>query len=254
MITQFALLLAHGISLMWMLMPRRLVTSGFFRIQSMVAMGLCVLAALAAGQLATNESPGNIVSLRIAAILAAVCGYFGSVFWRLDLRKAGTWCLSGVFVSTLTAVLLLIMPSNLQVSFATAISFLSAESAAAVVGGATAGMLLGHWYLTAPMMSLEPLKRLIQIWLIALMVRFVISGVATWNSLDQMQSSLLWTWMSLRWLAGLLAPLLLAVMSSRILNYRNTQAATGVLFAGVILVFLGEMSAALLQAEIQRPM
>ena len=43
-------------------------------------------------------------------------------------------------------------------------------------------------------------------------------------------------------------------MTIRILRYRNTQAATGVLFAGVILVFLGEMSAALLLAELRHPL
>ena len=43
-------------------------------------------------------------------------------------------------------------------------------------------------------------------------------------------------------------------MTLRILRYRNTQAATGVLFAAVILSFIGEMSAALLAGELQRPL
>ena len=54
----------------------------------------------------------------------------------------------------------------------------------------------------------------------------------------------------MRWLAGLLGPLVIACMADRILRYRNTQAATGVLFAGVILTFIGEMSAALLYTEL----
>ena len=58
----------------------------------------------------------------------------------------------------------------------------------------------------------------------------------------------------MRWLAGILGPLAIAVMAIRILRYRNTQAATGVLFAGVILVFIGEMAAALLYAELRVPL
>ena len=46
MIAQFALRLICGMSLMWAIMPRRQVTSGFFRIQMLVVMGLGVLATL----------------------------------------------------------------------------------------------------------------------------------------------------------------------------------------------------------------
>ena len=38
MIAQFALRLVCGISLMWLLMPRRQITSGFFRIQMLLAL------------------------------------------------------------------------------------------------------------------------------------------------------------------------------------------------------------------------
>ena len=58
----------------------------------------------------------------------------------------------------------------------------------------------------------------------------------------------------LRWLAGILGPLVISIMAVRILRYRNTQAATGVLFAGVILTFIGEMSAALLYSELHVPL
>jgi hypothetical protein len=62
-----------------------------------------------------------------------------------------------------------------------------------------------------------------------------------------------WTWFTLRWLAGIVGPLAISFMAIQILRYRNTQAATGVLFAGVILTFIGEMSAALLYSELRVP-
>jgi len=40
----------------------------------------------------------------------------------------------------------------------------------------------------------------------------------------------------------------------RILKYRNTQSATGVLFAAVILAFIGETTAALLFREFHWPL
>jgi hypothetical protein len=45
---------------------------------------------------------------------------------------------------------------------------------------------------------------------------------------------------SLRWAAGIAGPLILVILTRRVLRYRNTQSATGVLFAAVILVFIGE--------------
>jgi hypothetical protein len=258
MITQFTLLLAHGMSLMWLLLPRKLVTSGFFRIQSLVALGLCVLAALAAGQLipvedATTTSV-SVFGLRTAVIVAAVFAYLSSAFWRMELRTAGTWCLVGIFAATFAGVFLLRVGFGTPITNIAALRLASDLSSAAVLGGATTGMLLGHWYLTSPMMSLEPLKRMTQLWFAALVIRLALSSVAFVQYDAPLHGSLIWTWMSLRWLAGILLPLLLAVMANRILRYRNTQAATGVLFAGVILVFLGEMAAALLDAEVHWPL
>ena len=63
----------------------------------------------------------------------------------------------------------------------------------------------------------------------------------------------MWIWMGLRWLAGILGPILIFVMVWRILKYRNTQSATGVLFVAVILTFIGEMTALLLFQEIRQP-
>ena len=56
-----------------------------------------------------------------------------------------------------------------------------------------------------------------------------------------------WIWLALRWLAGILGPWAVCIMVHRILRYRNTQAATGVLFVAVILTFIGELTADLLQ-------
>ena len=59
--------------------------------------------------------------------------------------------------------------------------------------------------------------------------------------------------LSLRWLAGLISPLVVVVMVWRILEYRNTQSATGVLYVGVVLTLTGELTATLLAHEFSIP-
>jgi hypothetical protein len=258
MIAQFALLLVLGMSLMWGLMPRAQVTSGFFRIQMLIALGLSVLAILTLGRLTSisGEAISNesLLAARIAAGVIAVAGYVGSALWTLDRRPAGTACAFVVMIAAVVSLILsrggigwLASPSGTMV-------FLSNLATAGVLGGAVTGMLLGHWYLTAPTMSIEPLKKLSLLFGAAVLIRLLMS-IAGWVQGGQtLHDGTHWTWFALRWLAGIVGPLVIAVMAVRILRYRNTQAATGVLFAGVILTFIGEMSAALLYSELHVPL
>jgi hypothetical protein len=57
----------------------------------------------------------------------------------------------------------------------------------------------------------------------------------------------------LRWLAGLAGPLVVVGMVWKILGYRNTQSATGVLYVGVMLTLTGELTATLLAHELAVP-
>lgn len=257
MIAQFALLLMLGMSLMWALMPRSQVTSGFFRIQMMIAMALGVLAVMTLGQLMPTsgaEADRWLLAARIAVGIAAAAGYVGSVLWMLDQRPAGTACAFTILLATLAS--LIFSRGNVADLGTSSGLFLlvSQISTAAVLGGAVTGMLLGHWYLTAPTMSIDPLKRLSWLFGIAVVLRLLVS-VAGWMLAGQgLTGGTVWTWFALRWLAGIIGPLVIAVMAVQILRYRNTQAATGVLFAGVILTFIGEMSAALLYHELHVPL
>lgn len=258
MIAQFALLLTLGMSLMWVLMPRDQVTSGFFRIQMLIVLGLSVLALLTLGHLtaSTGESLADhwIVASRITAVWIAATGYAGSILWTLDRRPAGTNCIFMILAASLISLVLSHGGVAGMTSVPGVLLFASNLATAGVLGGAVTGMLLGHWYLTAPTMSIDPLKKLSVLFTMAVACRLVVS-LAGWILAGQMlQDGTHYTWFALRWLAGILGPLAIAVMSVQILKYRNTQAATGVLFAGVILTFIGEMSAALLYSELHVPL
>jgi hypothetical protein len=59
--------------------------------------------------------------------------------------------------------------------------------------------------------------------------------------------------LALRWLAGILGVLMMAIMTWQTLKIPNTQSATGILYAGVILAFIGELVSQLLSAQSTYP-
>ena len=96
MIAQFALRLVCGISLMWLLMPRRQITSGFFRIQMLLAMQrLAALAALTLGRFESLDDGGFRPAVSGGNVVASGAGcwsglaYIGSFVWTLERRTSG---------------------------------------------------------------------------------------------------------------------------------------------------------------------
>ncbi len=90
-----------------------------------------------------------------------------------------------------------------------ALSLISELATSLTIGTATVGMLLGHWYLTSPTMSIAPLSTANVCFASAAGLRLVVSalalaigGTTLWNELTG--TPLMWLW--LRWLAGIVAP------------------------------------------------
>lgn len=267
MIALFVLKLATGITLMWWLMPRRDVTDGFFRIQMRLLLGLAVLTALlvtnspswsetapAVDTVATDtvvSAAAVAVVIRNLMIAAAVLAYLGSIFWALGRRIPGRICIYAL--TALNVAALSWHALNVPNSASLPLQFLSDFSSSAVVGSMLTGMLLGHWYLTTPTMSILPLWWFNRAIVASAALRLAASA---WT----LQSSDTWPadatqqiWLGIRWVGGIVAPALVALLVWRILKHRNTQSATGVLFAGLILVFMGEMTAALLERDTLLP-
>jgi hypothetical protein len=108
-------------------------------------------------------------------------------------------------------------------------------------------MLLGHWYLNAPGMRVDVLRRMIDFALVAWGLQAAVSGAAVvpWvPPADATATALL----SLRWLAGLVGLPVLLVMARKTLDIPNTQSATGILYVGCLAAILGELTAQLLAA------
>lgn len=253
MILQFALRLVFGLGLSWCLMPRAAVTAGFFRIQMLVALGLSVLGAMTAVHADAAQTLLSPQTVRALCIVLAVTAFGGSLLWSLGRRTAGTLaCALLALVSTVALVASLPLGGEplIQATYIAA----SELSSSWLMGGAVCAMLLGHWHLTATSMSLVPLTRLTSLLLAAAAVRGLLAATGLWTAGELSWSGVQQSWLVLRWAAGIAGPLVLSVMVLRILRYRNTQSATGVLFAAVILVFIGETTAALLYRDLHWPL
>ncbi len=257
MISQFALRLLCGMSVTWLLMPRADVTCGFFRIQMLVALGFAVAAALFSGSLPAVEAGTSLLGAgalqTLAALAAGVC-FVGSVYWALARRRGGAVCAGLVFGLAATALVGSLPRTVFEATRTTVFAVGSELAASWLIGGAFTAMLLGHWYLTAPMMKLRPLQVLNRGLGAAAVARGVIAALAVLQLASFAPSQTQVIWIAMRWLCGILAPLAAVVLVHNILRYRNTQSATGVLFAAVILVFIGETTAAVLSRDLQWPM
>ncbi|WP_437228366.1 hypothetical protein SH661x_000870 [Planctomicrobium sp. SH661] len=249
MIPEFALRLICGLATVWCVAPRRQITSGFFRIQMLLVLGLSVLATVTSNQLrGTLFSAADLLpsfGFGIGLCLAFL-SFAGSMAWTLERRRGGTVFAVLILLLATAGVLLISYSSTSRSVVPNLLSAMNSLSAAWILGATTAAMLLGHWYLTATGMSLQPLMNYTRLFggtvtlriVVVLALHAVASGSPAGN----------WTLMALRW-GGLLGPLIMAGLTLRILRYRNTQSATGVLYAATILVFMGEMAASLLSVE-----
>jgi hypothetical protein len=140
-----------------------------------------------------------------------------------------------------------------------------------LLGLVTTAMLLGHWYLNTPTMKLEPLRQLVLLLGAAVLARALVSGSGTWleyaarsaftltRSVSEgaAPSSAMQTWLlflGLRWMAGIFGVLGLSWLTWQTLKIPNTQSATGILYAAVILAFIGELTSQLLSAEARYPL
>ena len=120
-----------------------------------------------------------------------------------------------------------------------------------VTGLTVHAMLLGHWYLNAPGMRVDVLRRMIDwalvVWAVQLAVVLVASASASRAPAATAGSTTL-ALESLRWLAGLVGLPVLLWLSRKTLDIPNTQSATGILYVACIAAIVGELSAQLLQA------
>ncbi|MBX3432644.1 MAG: hypothetical protein KF847_04940 [Pirellulales bacterium] len=247
---QFLLRLAFGLAACMATVSPRLVSSGYFRNHLYVTLGLAAMAALATGAIGSGGMA--------AAAVAAGASYVGAVCWLYEKPAAGKIALLAVAFAALASLW--------QLSEATAGSAalpavavlrrINLATSGLLVGAVTAAMLLGHWYLNAPGMKLEPLRRLIALIVLAIVLQVAVCSVGaglSWKSGATFDGGTL-ALLAIRWGFGLLGVAALAWMARKTLEIPNTQSATGILYVAVIGAFTGEVMSILLAAEHAYPM
>jgi hypothetical protein len=259
-LVEFLFRLTFGVAVAMAVTPGRLVTSGFFRIHLWVLMGVNTFAALAVyssrdvGRYAGTNS--WMVPL-VLAIAAAVLSYVGAVIWMYERLVAGKIALWMVAACGLAASL---WPYVHQPLATLTWAGVDRVSGGLLLGFVVTAMLLGHWYLNTPTMRLEPLQRLILLLAAAIVLRMAVSGLGLGFDVNRQLSSghaiagSWWLFVGLRWLSGLVGTAVAAGMTWQTLKIPNTQSATGILYAGVIVAFIGELTAQLLSAESAFPL
>jgi hypothetical protein len=229
--------------------PRR-VTSGYYRNNCYVLLGMNLLAALAAwsGTLDPGLAPPW------PATAAAVVSYLAAVLWLYEKPRAGVATLAVVAILTLVGALAA-TPVDGKPQAVAWLAWADSAVAGLVLGVTMAAMLLGHWYLNAPGMKISPLVRLTAVMGAAVAARVLVSGLGLWGHLGTTSPDFIESLMiALRWLSGVAGTALLIAMTRSTLRIPNTQAATGMLYVAVITTFLGELVGQLLSAKTVYPL
>jgi hypothetical protein len=244
---EFCVRLAAGLACMIVATSIRTVGASFFRTLTLTVLGLSVLALLSGPEWL---SPGAALALG-----SAVLAFVAFAAWTLG-RPAFGHTAAWLLLASIGGCLVWQQVSAPQVPWPDkTLGLTRAASSAVLMGSMVAAMLLGHSYLIAPTMSIEPLQRMVG-WLVgAIAVRAAVAGVSHIPSLRTAGTSVVgdssdalwWEMVCARWLIGIVGPAVIAWMVWQTARIRSTQSATGILYAGVILVFFGELLGQLLR-------
>lgn len=245
MLADVSLRLAFGLAVLLLITPWRQVPLAFFRTHCQVVLGLLVLAGLDASRMGFH---GTIL---IAMIVAAVLAYVATISWGLGLPRVGIPAVA-LIVIVIGGVLVAVSKSDDAVLWA--LNGTGRLVSAFLMGATLTAMLLGHHYLTAPAMSIDPLKRFVLSMAWGLVARgiiaaaglgFLIAGAVVAVGPTPVSPLFL----GVRWGMGMFGPALATFLTWKTVQIRSTQSATGILYIGLALVLFGELTAMILSRE-----
>ncbi len=161
--------------------------------------------------------------------------------------RAGLWLASAVSLAGIALATKAVWPA------------LSIASGGIAMGTVLSAMILGHWYLAGPGLSFDLLVRASKVFLGSLVARLVLvlvvlavyrdlgtlGGVVSNSSTAVFLSGVLWT----RLVAGLAAPIVFAWMVWQCARIKSNQSATGILYATIVFVLVGEALAQYYRAQ-----
>jgi hypothetical protein len=191
---------------------------------------------------------GALIFLQGLLVVALVV--HAVVIWRQDGSRL-SWVLtlsaSLLLLAGIAAALLPLAGSLLNGAAIVLVVALSA----AVLGAATTGMLLGHWYLVTPALTNRPLLRAIGVLLVGLVLQAILFPL-TLRGLAHGSGSLthpltLSPVLSVLWgLGAVLLPLVAAGLALPTCRLRSFMSTTGLLYLAMIAILPGQLLGQLL--------
>lgn len=120
-------------------------------------------------------------------------------------------------------------------------------ASAAVVGLGSMAAMLGHAYLTATAMPIDPLRRSVSAYGVAVAAHTVLGAIVCWRFFathsDAGLAGVFWLAVAIMYaVIGLAAPPAFAVMAWQAVRVRNTQSTTGIMYFGMVLNFIGALA------------
>jgi hypothetical protein len=126
-----------------------------------------------------------------------------------------------------------------------------------LLGSTLTAMLLGHHYLTAPAMSIDPLKRITGLIAWALAARCLLAALGIWlarhgafgglvESTPDAQAGM---FLAARWGMGFVGAAIATFMTWKSAQIRSTQSATGILYIAMIFVLFGELTSMIMAGQ-----
>ena len=249
--------LAIGALLTVLLISLEEIGATFFRFMSWLGAVLLALALLA--QPLNKQIPDSLFqlpqstgALAFGLVLATLAVLMLGGIWVQRVGKSYLLLAFGLGLAVLVLIAYFYPIAEGLTQAAFGLRAFSFVGSALMLGSVLGAMITGHWYLVNHKLSIQPLRLASLLFLSATLVRvlFVI-GLMSYSSFSNEaalaesarallsfsgKGILFWA----RCLIGLAGPLIFAFMIYETVKLKSTQSATGMLYATVVLVFIGE--------------
>lgn len=239
LITIFLLALAFGTQLFSPVVSSRLTGVGFFKLGNSIVLASMTLGFACLFFMMNHQVESSEIICISILLLTNVITYV----LHKDHKSWFMWTLYVVQILTFSTLIFLLFkttPAWINFFF----------YCAALLGISNYAMILGHYYLVVPKLSEEPLIYCLYIMWTVIFLRLISSLVVMLTTgrpyLEEGTTlgdgyTFNWLFISMRYLWGYAAPLILSFFTFRLCKLRSLQSATGVLYIVEFFVIVGEL-------------
>ena len=249
------LFLAHlgiGIVFTLVLVPR-VAGVKFFRFNAGFAAALLLVAlAMRPDQVTLGVNPQGVALAMLVVSTGALLIYWATI-GRVLAWLRPLWLWTAVLTGAGALVTQAMAAAAGGGMLRTAMTGASFVTSAALLGGTSTAMILGHWYLVIPSMEVSLLQSIVKFHIGSTALRILVVSVVVWWALTAAELpgpgferyifSIDGVFFWQRILFGLLGPVVLAYMTWETAKIRSTQSATGILYVDFFTVIVGEVLA-----------